>query len=108
MRAARDFDMPLRFSARYLRLFLIDLPAMTSWVGERSRSDQSPRAEIPAACDAVHKPASMDARRSAMIKRTFVVAAACAFSMNGFAQAPKSVKVQSTWPASITLQDHLR
>jgi TRAP-type mannitol/chloroaromatic compound transport system substrate-binding protein len=43
-----------------------------------------------------------------MIKRTFVVAAACAFSMNGFAQAPKSVKVQSTWPASITLQDHLR
>src|SRR5512145_3442608 len=25
-----------------------------------------------------------------------------------YAQAPKSVKVQSTWPASITLQDHLR
>lgn len=28
MRAARDLDMPLRFSARYVRLFLIDFPAM--------------------------------------------------------------------------------
>ena len=29
MAAARDFGMPLRFNARYLRLFLTDRPAMT-------------------------------------------------------------------------------
>ena len=36
-----------------------------------------------------------------------VIAFAAGFSFNANAQT-KSVKVQSTWPASITLQDHLR
>jgi TRAP-type mannitol/chloroaromatic compound transport system substrate-binding protein len=53
-----------------------------------------------------------------MGKRTIAVAVAAAFtgvfslslSFDAGAQAPaaKSLKVQSTWPASITLQDHLR
>src|SRR5438067_4719375 len=41
--------------------------------------------------------------------RTIVAAAvAAAFAAGAQAQAPKTLKVQSTWPASITLQDHLR
>ena len=35
------------------------------------------------------------------------LAVAAAFSLNAAAQV-KSVKVQSTWPASLTIQDHLR
>jgi TRAP-type mannitol/chloroaromatic compound transport system substrate-binding protein len=44
-----------------------------------------------------------------MRKRTLAIAAAIAtaFTVTSYAQS-KSVKVQSTWPASITLQDHLR
>jgi TRAP-type mannitol/chloroaromatic compound transport system substrate-binding protein len=48
-----------------------------------------------------------------MRKRTLAIAAAIAtaftltFTLTSYAQS-KSVKVQSTWPASITLQDHLR
>ena len=44
-----------------------------------------------------------------MRKRTLAVAAAFAASSFGaYAQAPapKSIKMQSTWPASITLQEH--
>jgi TRAP-type mannitol/chloroaromatic compound transport system substrate-binding protein len=39
------------------------------------------------------------------------LAVAAAFSLGAAAQTaaqPKSVKVQSTWPASLTIQDHLR
>ncbi|MGH6960596.1 MAG: ABC transporter substrate-binding protein, partial [Dongiaceae bacterium] len=46
-----------------------------------------------------------------MDKRSIAAALAIAFagfSAGAHAQAPKSLKVQSTWPASITLQDHLR
>jgi TRAP-type mannitol/chloroaromatic compound transport system substrate-binding protein len=43
-----------------------------------------------------------------MIKRTLIAAIVGAFTVNAHAQAPKQVKIQSTWPASITLQDHLR
>ena len=35
------------------------------------------------------------------------LAVAAAFSLNAAAQS-KSLKVQSTWPASLTIQDHLR
>ena len=47
-----------------------------------------------------------------MKTRFTAAAAAAALSFSAFAQAPasgtKTIKVQSTWPASITLQDHLR
>jgi TRAP-type mannitol/chloroaromatic compound transport system substrate-binding protein len=45
-----------------------------------------------------------------MFKRTIAVAAAVAFSTLALAQAPatKTIKVQSSWPASLTIQDHLR
>ena len=49
-----------------------------------------------------------------MSQRTIAVAAGFAFasvlSLNAAAQAPaaKSIKMQSTWPASNTLQDHFR
>ena len=36
------------------------------------------------------------------------LAVAAAFSLSAAAQQVKSVKVQSTWPASLTIQDHLR
>ena len=45
-----------------------------------------------------------------MIKRSIATAAALVFSVTAAAQAPaaKSIKVQSSWPASLTIQDHLR
>ncbi|HEX7220696.1 MAG TPA: TRAP transporter substrate-binding protein [Burkholderiales bacterium] len=46
-----------------------------------------------------------------MLKRAFAVAVSAAFvSIGAQAQAPatKSIKVQSSWPASLTIQDHLR
>ena len=46
-----------------------------------------------------------------MLKRAFAVAVSAAFvSFGAQAQAPatKSIKVQSSWPASLTIQDHLR
>ena len=46
-----------------------------------------------------------------MGKRTIAVAVAVAsavFSLGSNAQAPRSLKMQSSWPASITLQDHFR
>ena len=45
-----------------------------------------------------------------MIKTTVAAAAALAFSVTASAQAPaaKSLKVQSSWPASLTIQDHFR
>ena len=45
-----------------------------------------------------------------MMKRTLTAAIFAAFSLNVYAQAPagKSIKVQSSWPASLTIQDHLR
>ncbi|HVJ11511.1 MAG TPA: TRAP transporter substrate-binding protein, partial [Burkholderiales bacterium] len=45
-----------------------------------------------------------------MMKRTLAAAVLAALSFNVHAQAPasKSLKVQSTWPASLTIQDHLR
>jgi TRAP-type mannitol/chloroaromatic compound transport system substrate-binding protein len=45
-----------------------------------------------------------------MMKRTLTAAVFAALSFNVHAQAPasKSLKVQSTWPASLTIQDHLR
>ena len=45
-------------------------------------------------------------RKSPLAIAAAVVAAA--FTGMAAAQAPKNIKVQSTWPASITLQDHLR
>ena len=38
------------------------------------------------------------------------VALAAGFTLSAHAQAPasKSIKVQSSWPASLTIQDHLR
>src|SRR5688572_30914629 len=45
-----------------------------------------------------------------MMKRTLAAAVFAALSFNVHAQAPasKSIKVQSSWPASLTIQDHLR
>ena len=45
-----------------------------------------------------------------MRKRFFPIAAAVAVSFGAFAQAPasKSLKMQSTWPASNTLQEHFK
>jgi TRAP-type mannitol/chloroaromatic compound transport system substrate-binding protein len=44
-----------------------------------------------------------------MLKRVLAAAAvAAAFSFTAQAQAPKTLKVQSSWPASLTIQDHLR
>src|SRR5687768_15412529 len=45
-----------------------------------------------------------------MMKRTLAAAIFAALSFNVHAQAPatKSIKVQSSWPASLTIQDHLR
>jgi len=45
-----------------------------------------------------------------MRMRNIAVVAAAAFALTAHAQAPatRTIKVQSTWPASITLQDHLR
>ncbi len=46
-----------------------------------------------------------------MMRRIVVATAvAAAFSLTAHAQAPaaKTLKVQSTWPASLTIQDHLR
>jgi TRAP-type mannitol/chloroaromatic compound transport system substrate-binding protein len=46
-----------------------------------------------------------------MGKRTIAVAIAVAsavFSLGSYAQAPRSLKMQSSWPASITLQDHFK
>jgi len=45
-----------------------------------------------------------------MMKRSVAMAAALLFSASVAAQAPaaKSIKMQSTWPASNTLQDHFR
>ena len=44
-----------------------------------------------------------------MLKRMFAAALFSSVLLSGVqAQAPKAIKVQSTWPASITLQDHLR
>jgi TRAP-type mannitol/chloroaromatic compound transport system substrate-binding protein len=44
-----------------------------------------------------------------MNKRSIAVAAAAAFACSAaFAQAPKSIKMQSTWPASNTLQEHFK
>src|SRR5437764_3581549 len=41
--------------------------------------------------------------------RTIVAAVvAAAFAAGAQAQATRTIKVQSSWPASITLQDHLR
>jgi TRAP-type mannitol/chloroaromatic compound transport system substrate-binding protein len=43
------------------------------------------------------------------MKRSLALAIAAAFlSFNAFAQAPKTIKMQSTWPASNTLQEHFR
>jgi len=43
-----------------------------------------------------------------MKKRLIAFAAAAAVSSSAFAQAPKSIKMQSTWPASNTLQEHFK
>jgi TRAP-type mannitol/chloroaromatic compound transport system substrate-binding protein len=44
-----------------------------------------------------------------MLRAAFATAVSALFlCFPAYAQTPKSVKVQSTWPASITLQDHLR
>ena len=47
-----------------------------------------------------------------MKTRFTAAAAAAALSFSAFAQAPasgtKTIKMQSTWPASITMQDHFR
>ena len=40
--------------------------------------------------------------------RIAAAAAAAALSLGAYAQTPKSIKVQSSWPASLTVQDHLR
>jgi len=37
-----------------------------------------------------------------------VVAAALAFAVPASAQTPKTLKMQSSWPASLTLQDNFR
>ena len=42
------------------------------------------------------------------MKRTVVAVFAAALSLAVHAQTSRNLKVQSTWPASITLQDHLR
>jgi TRAP-type mannitol/chloroaromatic compound transport system substrate-binding protein len=44
-----------------------------------------------------------------MLKRSLAVAFAATLATTAaHAQAPKTVKVQSSWPASLTIQDHLR
>jgi TRAP-type mannitol/chloroaromatic compound transport system substrate-binding protein len=45
-----------------------------------------------------------------MIKTTIAAAAALAFSVAASAQAPasKTLKIQSSWPASLTIQDHFK
>src|SRR5678816_806976 len=46
-----------------------------------------------------------------MLKRTLTVATAAAFlslGANAQAPAPKTLKIQSSWPASLTIQDHFR
>ena len=45
-----------------------------------------------------------------MGKRSIAVAVALGFSLGAYAQAPavKSIKMQSTWPASNTLQEHFK
>src|SRR3954466_3271922 len=44
-----------------------------------------------------------------MLKRSIAVAIAATFlSAAAHAQAPKSIKMQSTWPASNTLQEHFK
>ena len=48
----------------------------------------------PGASGALHKPASICARRIPMIKRTLIAATVCAFTVNSHAQAPKQVKFQ--------------
>src|SRR5260221_5703698 len=45
-----------------------------------------------------------------MLKRTIALAIASAFALGAHAQAPatKTIKMQSTWPASNTLQEHFK
>ncbi len=43
-----------------------------------------------------------------MKRHAILAAILLAFGTSAHAQSPKSLKVQSTWPASNTLQDHLR
>ena len=47
-------------------------------------------------------------KRSIAVAVAFVFAGGFSLGAGAQAPAPKSLKVQSTWPASITLQDHLR
>ncbi|HKQ28368.1 MAG TPA: C4-dicarboxylate ABC transporter, partial [Burkholderiales bacterium] len=43
-----------------------------------------------------------------MRAKAVAVAVSFAFCVSASAQAPKSIKMQSTWPASNTLQEHFK